>query len=593
MAFDENFIEKVRAVSDIISVAEGYFPLKKAGANFTALCPFHSEKTPSFIISRQKQIFKCFGCGEGGNVFSFLMKMEKVSFPEAVRMLAVKAGIPVPDKKYSPADKRKEYLYSVMAEVAGFYAENFKKSSNAKKYAASRGLTEDVSEKFNIGFSPDETSLISFADRRDIKFTDLEMLGLVVKKDRPARQPSSALYADKFRYRLIFPICDIKGRVIAFGGRTLVDSKVKYLNSPETPLFHKSDVLYAIKEAKRAIIDEDGIIITEGYMDVLTMHQFGFRNTVGVLGTAMTERHVYNIKRFTDNVYLLFDSDAAGINAVFRAADKIISLGLQGFVVRLNKAKDADEFLHRYGSGDLKKQIVEALPVFDFLRDLFKRRFEGKSPSWKAKAVDGLIPYIQAIPNAVTKDEEIKKTAEFLGVGVSAIVSVIENAKMRAFTDESAPDAHADTEEKIPKKRKLEEDIVSFLVNYPEYVDLFKKNITREDFSYIGAFLEKIYDYYGATGGSVSGFISLFPDEKDAEFINSIAASCVRLPAAEKGVVDKKKILERRKLAQDLINSFRKIMDNEKFAQLRKRIIEHPTKEALESYTRLAARIKK
>jgi len=312
MAYGTDFIEKVRASSDIASIVEQYIPLKKAGVNFTALCPFHSEKTPSFIVSKQKQIFKCFGCGEGGNVFTFVMKVEKISFPETVRLLAAKAGIPVPERKSSPLDRRKEYLYSVMEKISNFYSKNLKRSPKALNYLDKRGITREMIETFNIGFSPDEEGLVSFARKENIKVADMETLGVVVSRfDR---------MVDKFRFRVIFPIHDIRGRVVAFGGRSINEaSKVKYLNSPETVLFHKSDVLFSMNRAKQAVVRDGQVIITEGYMDVLTIYQFGFKNVCGVLGTALTDQHLYQLRRFTDKVFLLFDSDSAGISAALRA----------------------------------------------------------------------------------------------------------------------------------------------------------------------------------------------------------------------------------------------------------------------------------
>jgi len=229
MAYSSDFIEKVRAASDIVSIAEQYFPLKRAGANFTALCPFHSEKTPSFIVSRQKQIYKCFGCGEGGNVFTFVMKMDRVSFPEAIRSLAERAGIEVPAKAAGPEEKRKNYLFSVMEKISRFYAKNLSESQRARDYISKRGITSEMADKFTMGFSPDGEKLIKFAKNNNISDGDLLKLGLVVERN--------GALCDKFRFRIIFPIHDIQGRTVGFGGRALGDSKVKYLNSPDTVLF--------------------------------------------------------------------------------------------------------------------------------------------------------------------------------------------------------------------------------------------------------------------------------------------------------------------------------------------------------------------
>ncbi len=574
MAYSSDFIEKVRAASDIISVAEQYFPLKRAGTNFTALCPFHSEKTPSFIISRQKQIYKCFGCGEGGNVFTFVMKMDRISFPEAVRSLAERAGIEAPEKKASPEEKRKSYLFSVMEKISRFYAKNLAESKRAREYLSKRGITREMSEKFAMGFSPGGESLIKFARDENIKSGDLLKLGVAVERD--------GVLTDKFRFRIIFPICDIRGRTVGFGGRALGESKVKYLNSPETILFRKSDILYAMNLAKKNIIDDGRVIVTEGYMDVLTLHQFGFINAVGVLGTAFTDRHVYQLARFTEKVYMLFDSDAAGINAALRSAPKVLSSGLETYVIRLLKTKDADDFLHKFGAPGLTGRIKEAHPLMDFIRKLFVYRHKDKNPSWKADVVGEIKPFINSIGSAVTREEEIKKTAAALDVSVPAVEKEISKSSRASYSSGETESEAPQAKKKIVKREKLERGIICFLVNYPEFVDVFYKSIKPEDFEFMGDFLKSVYDSVDSGDEiSVSNLISKFPLAEGSDFIAELTASSIKndVPAAGKSAVsgaNKKKILEKKKEAENLVDVFITAVDSAKREALRKKLVENP-----------------
>ncbi|MBA3052682.1 DNA primase [bacterium] len=570
MAYPSDFIEKVRASSDIVSVAEQYFPLRRAGGNFTALCPFHSEKTPSFVISKQKQIYKCFGCGEGGNVFTFVMKLDRVSFPEAVRSLAVRAGIEVPEKAAGPEEKRKNYLFSVMSRISKFYADNLKKSKMAGDYLFKRGITPEMAEKFGMGFSPDGETLIKFAKGENIASGDLLKLGLVVER--------AGSLTDKFRFRIIFPICDSQGRTVGFGGRAVGDSKVKYLNSPETILFRKSEVLYAMDIAKKNIIDEGRVIVTEGYMDVLTLHQFGFTNAVGVLGTAFTDSHVYQLARFTEKVYMLFDSDAAGITAVLRSAGKVLSAGLETYVIRLLKTKDADDFLHKFGSPELEERIKEAHPLMDFIRKLFIYRHKDKNPSWKADVVGEIKPFINAIGSAVTREEEIKRTAQALEVSAAAVEKEMSKSSAPSYAadEPGAPGALRDKKE-ISKREKIERAIICFLVNYPEFVDVFHKSAKAEDFEYMGDFLNSVYESIEEGEGiSASNLISKFSQDSlsggDSDFIAELTASVIKNDAP----ADKEEILKKKKEAESLADAFVLAVDMATREELRKKLLVNP-----------------
>lgn len=584
MAYPSDFIEKVRASSDIVSVAEQYFPLRRAGGNYTALCPFHSEKTPSFVISKQKQIYKCFGCGEGGNVFTFVMKMDRVSFPEAVRSLAVRAGIEVPEKAAGPEEKRKNYLFSVMSRISKFYADNLAKSKMAREYLSKRGITPEMAGKFGMGFSPDGETLIKFAKDENISSSDLLTLGLAVER--------AGSLTDKFRFRIIFPICDAQGRTVGFGGRATGESKVKYLNSPETILFRKSEILYAMDIAKKNIIDEGRVIVTEGYMDVLTLHQFGFTNAVGVLGTAFTDSHVYQLARFTEKVYMLFDSDAAGINACLRSAGKVLEADLDSYVIRLLKTKDADDFLHKFGAAKLRERMKEAHPLLDFIRKLFIYRHKDKNPSWKADVVSGLKPFINAVGSAVTREEEIKRTAEALEVSVSAVEKEMSRSSAPAYADSAGESALRD-KKKLGRKEKIERAIICFLVNYPEFVDVFHKSVKADDFEYMGVFLKSVYESVeDGVGISASNLISKFSQDSlsgdDSDFVAELTASVIESDTP----ADKEQILEKKKEAESLADAFIMAVDMARREELRKKLLVNPkSSEIGEEYMQVVKRL--
>ena len=361
MYYSDDVIEEVRARNDIVDVISSYVSLKKKGANYFGLCPFHNEKTGSFSVSPSKQIFYCFGCGAGGNVISFIMQYENLSFPEAVRFLASRAGMSLPDQEYSAEEKREHDLKGTLLEINKAAATHFyhllytREGAAALSYLRRRGLDDSAIRHFGLGYSsrrPGE--LYRFLKERGYQDSALKESGLVTIEEKGAR--------DKFWNRAMFPILDVNSRVIGFGGRVLGDGEPKYLNSPETRLFDKSRNLYGLNFAKNS--RKDFFLLCEGYMDVITLQLAGFTNAVASLGTALTSRHCLILKRYVRHVVLTYDSDGAGINAAKRAIPLLREVGIDARVLTMKPKKDPDEFIRAYGAEGYQKRIDEAKNAF-------------------------------------------------------------------------------------------------------------------------------------------------------------------------------------------------------------------------------------
>lgn len=354
MAFDRVFLDELAARNDIVDIVSQYVQLKKSGANYFGLCPFHNEKTPSFSVSADKQIFHCFGCGAGGGVITFVMKAEGLEFPDAVRFLADKAGMQVPEQNEAErhAAHRRERLYALCKDAARFFYDTLWLPENrgVQQYFFSRGLHRRVMNRFGLGYAPD--SFHALLDAMCAKgYTRDEMMeaGLVSQSEK------GRVY-DRFRNRVMFPIIDVRGNVIAFGGRVMDDSKPKYLNSPETPIFHKSRNLFALNLAKKT--KSEYFILAEGYMDVIALHQAGFDSAVASLGTSLTEEQAHIIARHTGQIVISYDADGAGQAAAQRAIDILKKCDLQVKVLKIPGAKDPDEFIREKGA-DAYRAIIE------------------------------------------------------------------------------------------------------------------------------------------------------------------------------------------------------------------------------------------
>ncbi len=425
--FSDQVLETVRDRNDLIAVVSDYLSLKKAGQNYTGLCPFHQEKTPSFTVSPGKQIFHCFGCGVGGNVFQFLMKIEGVSFPEALEKLAEKAGVTLPEKggtrPENPAKKEAEEIYRLNEAAAAYFHDNLMHKPEGKQalaYLKGRGITVETMKVFSIGFALPGYDYLLKAFRGKFPERLLEKSGLVSKKSRSVSSSSGrrSLF-DRFRNRILFPIQTLQGKVAGFGGRVLDDSLPKYLNTPETSVFTKRKHLFAINKAKAKGIHS--LIIVEGYLDAIQAHQAGVPNVAATLGTAITPDHLHIIRRVAEKVVLNFDPDAAGIRAALRAAPLFIEKGIPASVVSLPPGQDPDLFIQKYGKEAFLQKVEEAETLIDFSISSLVGEPPLKSIEDKKKITKEIFPLIRGLKSHIEQSHYLKRLSAELGIQENAL----------------------------------------------------------------------------------------------------------------------------------------------------------------------------
>jgi DNA primase len=451
VAIPSETIEQVAAGNDIVEVIGSYFPLKRAGANFKALCPFHQEKTPSFIVSPSRQTFHCFGCGAGGSVFRFVMEYEHLDFPAAVRKLAQRAGITIVEKRVA-ADEDRQYetrrkLLKLHAEAAEWFHENLTKreiGEPARKYLKQRGITSEIAKRWQIGYAPDEWDAFgSWARGQGFDARELVASGLVkTKDDNQITNFNPRSSYDRFRGRIMFPICNSEGEVIAFSGRLLKEQEgaPKYLNSPETPLFQKANVLFGFHKSKRALIEAKSAIVCEGQLDLISLFEAGIMNVVAPQGTAFTESQARILKRFDVNeVILCFDSDAAGMKAAERSLDALLENDFIIRVVELPSGEDPDSLVRREGGEQFGKRLARA-------RDFFDYRIEGEiasadlnSMAAKVQAARNLAMTISRVQNPAVRGEVVNKASARLGIAPGDFESLLaKHARTRGSSVNSS-----------------------------------------------------------------------------------------------------------------------------------------------------------
>ncbi len=429
MRFSSDLLEEIRNRCDIVDIISGYVHLKPAGKGFKGLCPFHEEKTPSFMVSPERQLFHCFGCGEGGNIFNFLMKYEKLSFFEAVKMLAQKSGVtlPVDEEKENILHKKKERLYKLNNLVANYYRECLFRINQGKKvinYFKKRGINDTGVEKYKLGYAPPGWDVLcNFLKKKGYSYEELIKAGLTKKSKIEGK------YIDYFRDRIIFPIFNLSGRVIGFGGRVLDDSLPKYINSPETLVYNKGSNLYSLNFAKEDIRKKNYIIIVEGYTDVLITQQYGFNNTAASLGTALTTKQIDLIKRFTDTVLIAYDADSAGNMATLRSLDLLVKAGLEIKVIDLPQGYDPADFLIKKGRETFQNLIDKSLSLIDYKLKLLYSKYSIKTIEGKVKVVKEILTTLNVIGNEVELRAQIKKISEELKLSEEAILIELKRYK--------------------------------------------------------------------------------------------------------------------------------------------------------------------
>ena len=423
-------IEEVQRYTDIVVIVSQHVPLNRRGKNYIGLCPFHNEKTPSFTVSQEKQFYKCFGCGEGGSVFNFLMKKEGLSFSEAVRSLARKAGVDIPQRRDASYEKR-DYLYQANSLAAGFFQAclSSEEGRQAREYLDKRGIDRGSIEKFRIGYAPDRwDGLLTAAQGKGISAETLLGAGLVI-----AREGKKGCY-DRFRNRLMFPISDLTGKVIAFGGRSLDGKEPKYLNSPETALFHKGGCLYGVDLARGNIFREKKVLVMEGYTDVIMAHQYGISWAVGLLGTALSEEHVRLLRPWTEVVVLVMDGDAPGLKSAERNVETLIREDVETRIAELPEGYDPCDLLLKEGRDSFLEKVGGAMEFFGFKVKRASQRLSLSTPSGKLAFARELIPLITQIPDELKRQLTIKHLAEQIaaeeGIVRRSILSALRNAQL-------------------------------------------------------------------------------------------------------------------------------------------------------------------
>ncbi len=413
----ENIIEEILGRVDIVELISSYFPVKKVGRNFKATCPFHKEKTPSFIISQDKQIFHCFGCGEGGNVIHFLMKYERLEFPEAVRSLAKRAGITVPEEKKETRSSLG--LFKINELAMQFYQKIFLSSEQgqvARQYINKRNLSDETISGFGLGFAPNNgTALVDFLRQKGIDFEEAKRSGLIMR--RQGREG----YFDFFRGRLVYPIFDIRGRVMGFGGRVLDSSLPKYINTPETSVYKKGEILYGLNLSRDAIREKKFVIIVEGYMDLISLFQAGFNNVVATSGTALTIEQARLIKRFSPSVVVVYDGDKAGELASLRGLEILLEAGLDVKLITLPIGFDPDKFIHTKGRDEFNNVLNKAENLFEYKLNILSRNFNIDNLDGKLEVIKEMLPTLARIENMVLRSEFVKQLASRLKVAEESV----------------------------------------------------------------------------------------------------------------------------------------------------------------------------
>lgn len=555
MFFSDDFIHQVCDANEIADLISEYVPLKKSGRNLLGLCPFHNEKTPSFSVSAEKQFYHCFGCGEGGRVLDFVMKIEHLDFVEAIRFLAQRAHIPVPEQQNFAEDKKtaseKEQLYRLNREAALFFHDKLYsvQGDEARAYFLNRGLTESVMKGFGLGYAPDSwDSLLKHLKQKGYSEALIEKAGLAGHKEKR--------YYDSFRNRVIFPIFDLRGNVIGFGGRVLDDSKPKYLNSPESPVFSKSHNLYGLNIAKNE--KNRSLLVVEGYMDVIALHQAGISNAVAALGTAFTPDHAKLMKRYADKVTLCFDSDEAGQKATARCIEIMSGQQMKVNVLVQNKAKDPDEYIKKFGKDSFLELIDQAPGQIEYRIFRLRQQYNIDDVEQKIAFVHEAAVVFSGIESDIELELYVKKLATDFGVSAEAVFSEIQkiSKKKRAFVQKEA-DRRERRMTKADKLEKYEKMLLGILYENPklcQQLGLEESFFTVTDHGLLFQMIQT---------GKGAAVVQMSPEQQ--KVLSEIAVRELHLQDNEKAARQLIEVIRQQKNQREMVQG---ITDAEKLQQL-------------------------
>lgn len=552
--YSDEIIDEVRQTNDIVDIISQYVRLKRSGRNYFGLCPFHNEKSPSFSVSPDKQIFHCFGCGVGGNVFTFLTKIEGINFIEAVQMLAERANIQLPTLENS-GDSVKELLkskvYKVNEFAAEYYHQNLYKpeSKIAQEYIKKRKLSNETLKAFKIGFSDKFDELYKELKKQGFEEKEILESGLVNRNDK-------GQYIDRYRNRIMFPICDVRGKVIAFGGRVLDDSKPKYINSPENVVYSKGRNLFGLNVAKKG--DVKKILVVEGYMDVISLHQRGITNVVAPLGTALTQQQGWLLRKSSEQIILSFDSDEAGLTAKLRALDILQDMGCDIRILQMDGAKDPDEYIVKFGNARFNNLIEKALSVIEFKVKVLKQSINLESTNDKIKFLNEIAKLISKVDNTMEREVYIEKIAKEYEISKEAIYAEVNKLTYSAKKSEkilektkpviaNKPQENKQISQAIKKRENTV--IAILLMGDLNIFQIIRQNINIEDFKdkINLEIVRKLYEEFEKGNSNTNSIIDNL-DEKQQSHITEIMAEDYEIDDVEKAIDDIMQSYEKQRL---------------------------------------------
>lgn len=534
MAIPELVIEQVKDQADIVEIISSYITLKKAGSNFKALCPFHHEKTSSFMVSPQKQIFHCFGCGEGGNVFSFLMKQERMTFPETVEFLAEGFGISVPQpQKGAISSSSGQEIYETNSLAVRYYHDLLVRSpstASAQQYLRQRGVSAETIKKFQLGLSPDQwEGLITFAKSNGISTAALARGGLILQREDGG-------YYDRFRNRLMFPIFDLRDRVIGFGGRVLTEEgegTPKYLNSPETGVYQKGRQLYGLSWAKENIKEKDAVLLVEGYMDLITLYQAGIEFVVASCGTALTVEQIRILKRFTHRVIVVYDGDQAGQMASLRGMDLLLEEGCQVRLIDLPQGKDPDDFIRSEGVSAFRQKMQQAKDLLEYKLGLLLREKNIRDPYQKAHVAKEMLATIRHIPSPVLRGEYLKQLAEKIHIREENLWS-----ELNQFSQTRTEEVKL-VKNQPPRISLAEKLLLRLVFEQPDFLEVIHRELLVEDFEneQVRSLMKKFFDGL-LDPRQMNQWLSGLEDSESARFFSSVLSDEDAVIEPEKSLKD-------------------------------------------------------
>ena len=567
--YSEELIEEIRSSNDIVDVISQYVVLKRSGRNFFGLCPFHKEKSPSFSVSPDKQIFHCFGCGVGGNVIHFVSKVENINFLETLQILAERANITLPTLESSEDNKTlelKNKLYKINELTAQFYHENLYKPTSkiAQEYIKKRKLDNKTLKNFKIGYSCNYNELYTYLKQQGFADEELIQSNLVCRNQ-------NGQMVDRFRKRLMFPIQDIKNRTIAFGGRVLDDSLPKYINSPEGLVYSKGRNLYGLNLAKNSGKKE--IIIVEGYMDAVSLHQRGIDNAVASLGTALTEAQGRLLTRYSEKVIIGYDSDGAGQSATMRGLEILNSMGCDLRILQMEGAKDPDEYVIKYGSGRFNLLVQEAISLVEFKIKVLKNSLNLEVVNDKIKFLNEIAKILSRVDSKIEQEVHIDKISKEYSISKEAIYAQINklvsnNAKGPKLLETKRIAKTEEETKKVeinPALERREKILIWLLVNYPiETYSVIHNQILPEDVKIERnkKIVTKLYEEYQNGNSNINGILDTM-EEQEISYITGIAAENFEITDVNKGILDILLAYEREKLTIQKENIIKRLDSNE------------------------------